>query len=405
MSAYRVAGGLAAALLAALLIWMATYAAAPKPMVLPSVQIGGEPGERTVWVDRSKLLSDRNAAETLPAVARPQEDVVAGGTQAGGSVSNPKQIVQSWKLDKADSQILITPEKRTGTTSLPYRNTNLLEQPQGRDWRRARNGTVVYTGGWLILGVSLALALFLFARGRIRIAEGRSSGTVERFNQVERANHWMTATAFVVLALTGLVVLYGKPLLLPFISPSAFHEVASISAWLHMAASVAFVIGVVAMAWLWLRENLPSRLDVEWLKEGGGFLSDGRHNPPARKFNAGQKIVFWGVTLGGLAALISGVTLMFPFAWLGFDGMQWAQLAHAVIALLMIALIIGHIYIGTVGMEGAIDAMWSGRVDRNWAKEHHSLWYRDISGNWRGPDGTGTEQTSSTHHHHPKAAE
>jgi formate dehydrogenase subunit gamma len=111
-------------------------------------------------------------------------------------------------------------------------------------------------------------------------------------------------------------------------------------------------------------------------KQGGGFLHDNGENPPARKFNAGQKFVFWGVTVGGLLLLLaSGLSLMFPFYWLGYGGTQTAQIVHACLALRLIALIFGHIYIGTVGMEGAFDAMWSGRVDRNWAKEHHSLWY------------------------------
>jgi formate dehydrogenase subunit gamma len=180
------------------------------------------------------------------------------------------------------------------------------------------------------------------------------------------------------MGLTGLIVLYGKPLLIPLIGEPAFGTLAWWSVWTHMAMAVPFVLGILVMVALWLKDNLPSRLDWEWLKAGGGFLRNDGHNPPARKFNAGQKIVFWSVVLGGIALLASGVVLMFPFYWFGYDGMQTAQTAHAVIALLMIVLIFGHIYIGTVGMEGAFDAMWSGQVDRNWAKEHHRLWYQRL---------------------------
>lgn len=152
-------------------------------------------------------------------------------------------------------------------------------------------------------------------------------------------------------------------------------NLASASVWLHMASAVPFVIGIFTMILLWVRDNIPTKLDWQWIKHGGGFLERDGENPPAKKFNAGQKIVFWGVVIGGLAALSTGLLLMFPFFWLDYSGMQWAQLTHAMIGLLMIALIFGHIYIGTIGMEGAIDAMWSGRVDSNWAKEHHKIWW------------------------------
>lgn len=382
MSAWRLAGGIAAAVFAALLIWMAATAAGPPPMVMPTVNISGEDGAaKGAWADRAKLMGDRSEPGTISGVAVPTTGGAAGEgktIKSSPGVPNPKQIVESWKLTDDVRAILTPPEDLSGVTSVPYPVANVLQQPEGRDWRQAHNSTIMFTGGWLILGVSLALALFLLGRGRIDIAEGESGQTVERFNEIERANHWMTASAFILLALTGLIILYGKPLLLPLLGEQAFGNLALVSAWLHMAAAIPLTIGIAVMVVLWLRENLPSRLDWEWLKRGGGFMSDKADNPPARKFNAGQKIVFWGVTLGGLVALVTGVTLMFPFFWLGYDGMQWTQLVHAMIGLLLIALIIGHIYIGTVGMQGAIDAMWSGNVDRNWAKEHHSLWYGAI---------------------------
>lgn len=383
MSAWRVGGGIAASVLVALLIWLAAATADYQPTVVPTVSLGNGSAATSTWSDRSKLMGDRLDAAEISGVALPTpEGQPSAGktTNSWAKVTNPRQIVESWKLTDDVREILNKPEDLSGVTSVPYRAANVVQQPEGRDWRQAHNKTLRFSGGWLILGVALALALFLFARGRVKILEGESGQTIERFNAVERANHWMTATAFILLALTGLIILYGKPLLLPLIGRPAFGDVALVSAWLHMAAAVPLTIGITAMVVLWVRENIPSRLDWEWLKRGGGFLSDKDDNPPARKFNAGQKVVFWGVTLGGLLALISGITLMFPFFWLGYDGMQWAQLIHATIALLLIALIIGHIYIGTVGMQGAIDAMWSGRVDRNWAKEHHSIWYSKITG-------------------------
>jgi formate dehydrogenase subunit gamma len=293
---------------------------------------------------------------------------------------NAPQLVQTWKQDRpiSNEQLGRTGDI-VGISSLPYANAANLQQPGGRDWRRWHNDQVRYGGGWLIFGVVLTLALFLLWRGRIKIVEGYSGQIIERFNALERANHWLTASAFMLMAFTGLIILYGKPALIPLIGESAFGRVASASAWLHMASTVPFVIGILIMLALWLRDNMPTYLDWEWLKQGGGFLTDDGRNPPARKFNAGQKLVFWGVTLGGLAVLSSGLALMFPFYWFGYDGMQLAQVIHAVIGLCLIALIIGHIYIGTIGMQGAIDAMWRGDVDRNWAREHHKLWYDSIT--------------------------
>lgn len=392
MSAVRTAGGIAAAVFAALLIWFVAVRTGPEPVVMPWAAMGGnaDGAAAAVWRDRTKLLGDRKDPATISGVAVPAGEAGGEIITFSGFVSNPRQLVESWKLTQEDRAILTQPAMRVGVTSVPYSQANVLEQPQGREWRRARNLGVMYVGGWLILGVCLALSLFLFARGRIYMVEGRSGRTVERFNALERANHWMTATAFVVLALTGLVILYGKPLLLPLMGGSAFADLALFSAWLHMAAAVPLIIGIATMVVLWVRENIPSRLDWEWLRQGGGLLSETSKHPPAGKFNAGQKIVFWGVTLGGLVALASGVALMLPFFWLGYSGMQIAQLTHASVALLLIALIIGHIYIGTVGMEGAIGAMWSGKVDRNWAKEHHSLWFNALKSMpaTRGSEGT-----------------
>jgi formate dehydrogenase subunit gamma len=252
-------------------------------------------------------------------------------------------------------------------------------QPQGRTWRDVHNDKLAYGGGIYVLGITALIALFLAWRGRIPVAEGESGERLQRFNAFERANHWLTAGSFILMALTGLVILYGNGLIRPWLGASAYSELARVSAWSHMAFAVPFAIGVVVMIFVWIRQNLPERLDWAWLKQGGGFMRNDGNNPPARKFNAGQKIVFWGVALAGLALIVTGVGLMFPFFWSGYTGMQLAQSLHTAIALLLIGLIIGHIYIGTIGMQGAIDAMWSGWVDRNWAKEHHSLWYRTIA--------------------------
>jgi formate dehydrogenase subunit gamma len=303
-----------------------------------------------------------------------------------GNKTGPEMVQQWLGTRDANQSILREPAFSRGTSTLPAPKTGVLEQPQGRIWRSIRNNEIFYGGAIYILGLSLLIALFLAWRGRIPLKEGFSSETVERFSAFERANHWLTAGSFLAMALTGLVILYGDVLIRPWLGADAFSGLAEFSSWSHIALAVPFVLGVLVMIVLWTRQNLPERLDWQWLKRGGGFLSDSGESPPARRFNTGQKIVFWSVVLGGLVLTGSGLALAFPFYWLDYTGMQVAQIVHAAVALLMIGLIIGHIYIGTVGMQGAFSAMWSGRVDRNWAREHHDLWYRQVEK--AGPDGT-----------------
>jgi formate dehydrogenase subunit gamma len=232
-------------------------------------------------------------------------------------------------------------------------------------------------GSWWLLGVIVVLALFFAVRGRVRVESGLSGRTIERFNGFERGIHWLTATSFVLLALTGLVVLYGRYILIPLLGPSGFAGLAQFSKFVHNYIGFAFIIGVILTFAIWVRWNLPDRCDLEWLKRGGGLFSKHSH-PPSRKFNAGQKLIFWSVVLLGGALCVTGLLLLFPLYWADLRQMQLAQLAHAVLALFMIAVILAHIYIGTIGMEGAFDAMGTGRVDVNWAIEHHDLWVEEL---------------------------
>ena len=127
---------------------------------------------------------------------------------------------------------------------------------------------------------------------------------------------------------------------------------------------------------LWIGGNIPNRVDLDWFKRGGGMV--GPDHPPAYRFNAGQKGIYWLQTLGGVAMAITGYLLMFPFYGTDIGTMQTAEAIHGIIAMLYIALILGHIYIGTIGMEGAFEAMGTGTVDLNWAREHHSLWLEQV---------------------------
>ena len=405
MSAARIAGGVVAVIAAALLIWVITISFGPEEMVSPTVNVttgqtshattgqGAKTGSATAAASPAQILAARTQlmkfrTETGPG-AFPKE--AAGDFQLNmGKTTAPNRAeTKRWLAAKPGGDLLQDRGKVKGISSLPYREAANFEQPQGRLWRSLHNDPVRYGGGWLIFGVVFALAVFLLVRGRVKVDEGFSGQPIQRFNLIERTTHWVTASSFVVMGFTGLIILYGKPLLIPLIGESALGLVAYWSAWLHMAFAGPFVLGIVVMAGMWIVQNLPTWADWEWLKQGGGMVVPGKH-PPAWRFNAGQKILFWLQISSGIVLLLSGLTLMYPFYWFGYTGMQAAQLLHVGVALLMIALIIGHIYIGTIGMEGAFDAMWSGNVDANWAKEHHRLWYQRIA------DGRQKADSSST---------
>jgi formate dehydrogenase subunit gamma len=260
----------------------------------------------------------------------------------------------------------------SGRGTIPDRKSYNIEQPAGRDWRQFHQVTLRILGAIAILGVLALLTVFYFVRGMVRIDGGRAGRTIVRFPAFERFVHWMTATCFVILALTGLNVTFGKALLLPLIDPGAFSAWSQWAKYAHNFVSFPFTLGVALILVMWMAGNIPNKVDVEWLKEGGGIV--GNKHPPAERFNAGQKMIYWIVVLGGGLIAASGYLLMFPFYVTDIAGMQIAQVIHGIVALLFVAAILGHIYIGTIGMEGAFEAMGTGEVDVNWAKQHHSLW-------------------------------
>ena len=285
-----------------------------------------------------------------------------------------------------------------GNVSIPNKQAGVLIQSEGDNWRAWRNGPLTVYGAWALLGMLGFLALFFAIRGRIKIDAGASGQTVERFNGLERFAHWMTAVSFVLLALTGLNVFYGRHVLLPVLGPEVFATIALAGKYVHNYISFAFMAGIVLMFVLWVVHNIPGKNDLIWLSKGGGLFVKGVH-PPSEKFNAGQKIIFWAVMLGGASLAVSGIALLFPFQLSMFAAtfsvlnvfgtdfptvltplqeMQYALLWHTIVGVVMIAIILAHIYIGSLGMEGAFAAMGSGQVDRNWACEHHDLWYAKL---------------------------
>ncbi len=284
-----------------------------------------------------------------------------------------------------------------GGVSIPDKKAGQLVQSQGEAWRNLRNGPLALYGAWGMAGILVLLALFFLVRGRIRVEHGLSGTTMTRFTGTERMGHWLMAVSFIILALTGLNLLYGRYVLLPVVGKETFAGLTHWGKLAHNYVAFGFMAGLLLAFLLWVRQNLPNRYDFIWLLKGGGMFTRGVH-PPARKFNAGQKILFWLVVLGGLSISLSGISLLFPFETamfaktfaalntVGFnlptkvtptEEMQYAATWHAIVALFLICVIIAHIYIGTLGMQGAFSAMGSGEVDVNWAKEHHSVWAQE----------------------------
>jgi len=284
-----------------------------------------------------------------------------------------------------------------GSVSMKDELGAVMIQSEGDNWRALRNGPISNIGAFAMFIMLFVLTMFYMVRGKIRIEKGPSGKTILRFGSIDRFAHWLMAGSFVVLGLTGLNMLYGRYVLLPVIGKDAFAALTAAGKYAHNFLAFAFMAGLALSFLLWVRHNIPNKVDWQWIKMGGGIVKKGVH-PPAKKFNAGQKIIFWAVMIGGLSVSMSGIALMFPFQTtmfgdtfallngLGFglptdftplQEQQLNQLWHGFVSLVLIVMIMAHIYIGSVGMEGALDAMNSGHVDRNWAKEHHSLWVEE----------------------------
>lgn len=285
-----------------------------------------------------------------------------------------------------------------GEVSIQDEKAAVLVQSEGESFRVVQNSVLPVWGGWAMLGMIVLLASFFALRGRIRLEKGFSGQTVQRFSFLERFAHWLTAISFLLSALTGLDILYGRYVLKPLVGQEAFALLAQWGKYLHDYVAFAFMLGLLMMFVAWVRYNPITRVDLKWLARGGGMFVKGSH-PAAYKFNAGQKMWFWIMALGGLSLAVSGICLLFPFtfhpfAWffaavnlLGFDlptgltavqEMQLVLIWHAAVALILITLLLFHLYIGTLGMEGAVSSMTTGKVDRNWAREHHSLWLKKM---------------------------
>ena len=284
-----------------------------------------------------------------------------------------------------------------GYTSLPKSEApeaGVLIQPQvqypgsrlttaGEAWRQVRNNWIIPYGGALILIWLGALAIYYFARGPLghHDAVGGGGRRIERFTPFERSAHWANAIAFSILAISGLVMAFGQFFLLPIMGGTLFGGLAYVLKNLHNFAGPVFAVSIVIVFVTFVKDEFPERGDFKWLLKMGGAFSKIGDEPPANRFNAGEKVIFWlGVFLLGIIVVGSGLVMDKLIPSLAYERgtMQVAHMVHAVATVLMIVMFAVHIYLGTIGMRGAYDAMRHGYVDEAWAEEHHAYWYEDI---------------------------
>ena len=295
----------------------------------------------------------------------PAPQALAG--EGGSSVPNPGADL--WRAVRQRDAPAVGMTQARGVESGVFINT------EGEWWRRVRMERVVPYGA-AFLGLNLVLIiLWYLIRGRIRIDGGRSGRLVVRFDLAQRLAHWFLAALVLLLAFTGLVLLYGRFVLVPLFGAAAFGVIASASKEAHNLFGPILPFAVIAVFLLFVRGNGFRLLDLMWLVRGGGMM--GVH-ASAERYNAGEKLWFRTIVLLGMALSVSGLILDFPIFGQPRLWMEWSLIVHGVVAVLLVAGLLGHIYIATLGMEGAIESITDGRVDANWAKEHHDLWYEEV---------------------------
>ena len=354
---------------------------------------------------------ETGGAQTLEDILRRQEGVtiedsfrsdLTGNPEAAAGISDQLGTLGGasdpdlWRALRYNTADITTQTRGPAVTT--------LMQDGGMWWLKFREGPLLSFGIYLLGGTLALLALFYLIRGRIRIEGEKTGRTITRFKAFERFGHWLLASSFLVLGVTGLISLFGRKVLIPAFGHESFAFLAVGSKWIHNNISWAFMIALVMIFIVWVAHNIPDRTDLRWLAKAGGLF--GGEHPPAKKFNAGQKLIFWAVIVLGGSISVSGLSLLFPFefnmfnhtfstlnnwgvpGWFGAgdlpyplqpqEEMQYTQLWHAIVSLILTAIIFAHIYLGSVGMEGAFDAMGKGEVEEQWAREHHSIWAEEV---------------------------
>jgi formate dehydrogenase subunit gamma len=296
-------------------------------------------------------------------------EALANGTQAQSQPANPSIFLNP----NSDPQNYV---------SIPDKQAGVLIQRAGQEWRLIRNGVITVFGGWLLAFGFFGIAALFIIKGPIKLHAPMSGEKVKRFNGFERFTHWVMAFSFIALAFTGLLILYGKYFAMPLMGGVAYGSFLMVCKNIHNYTGPLFTLSIVIFFLLFASRNIPGQGDLTWIKSFGGMFG-GKH-PPAGFFNFGEKIWFWfGMTFLGLLISASGFVLdmIVPFMQMEYlrGTMQIANIIHSSAAILMTTMAMGHIYIGSIGMQGSLDGMKTGYVDATWAKEHHELWYDKLN--------------------------
>jgi len=308
------------------------------------------------------LLFLSGAASAQGAQGQAQE------TQAQRQQTQPGNNAPVWRDARSGKE---------GYTTVKGRETGVLIQTEGQTWRTLRNGPITFYGGWLVVLVLITLVVFYKGRGPIGLHSPLSGKMIERFSSFERMAHWTMAISFCILALSGLAMLFGKHVLLPLIGHTLFGWLATLVKNLHNFVGPVFMFSILVFVATFIRDNFPRAYDFNWLIKGGGVISG--EVVPAGRFNAGEKMWFWGGVIGmGTISSVSGLVLDFPNFDQSRSLMMLANIVHVIAAILFIVWSFTHIYLGTVGMTGAYEGMRSGYVDETWAREHAQYWYDDV---------------------------
>jgi len=307
-----------------------------------------------------------------------QGQAIPQGSVPGGTLGNQSDSDLWRQVRRGDAFTL-------GGTGV---GTPVLVDMGGEAWRAAQNGIVKRYGGYLLLAALLAILAFASIRGIVLIDNGRSGRNIPRFTAAERLVHWSVAVIFIVLACTGLVLMFGKFILQPIFGKVVFSYIASGSMQLHIWLGPVFIFALIVMFIQYVKDNLPTKVDLQWFAKAGGFMGE---HASSWKYNGGEKIWFWVAMLGGAALSVTGILLDFPSLAQDPDWLRIAQIIHASAAVIVIAPALGHIYVGTVGIEGSLESMTTGLVDENWAIEHHDLWAEQVMNEQAGETGEETD--------------
>ena len=285
-----------------------------------------------------------------------------------------------------------------GITRAQGVETGILINTSGEDFRNFRRQELIGKSAMLIGAFALLILIFYVTRGCIRIPGGRSGKRIKRFATIDRSLHWATAILFIIQAITGLLLLFGRFAIIPLIGADAFSVIAKAGLFIHNWLGPLFFVALLLLIVRFVAKNIPRMTDIRWLAKGGGAIGEGHVS--AGFFNGGEKIWFWAVVVLGITVSITGLILDFPIIALGRETMQIILVVHAISAVLMFAGSLAHIYIGTIGSEGSLESMTTGYVDENWAEAHHDLWYAEATGRGR-PAEAGADRQDAVQIHAP----